>query len=304
MGRLGPALEYIIRLVDLISRVPGSTVSVPPFSGSLVWAYYGVFALVILRPVGPRGLWERFRVTAATVRQRAGGGEVPLARLRFPLGTYLVAMVGLAVLTSFLWYHLITGPDGKLHVHFLDVGQGDGTFIVTPEGRQVLVDGGPGPLEAARAVSGRLPFWDRNLDLVVLTHPDEDNFRGLVEVLDRYGVDEVMDSESVSENPLYLEWQKALGREGATPVDAYQGQDALLDQYTAMEVLNPPPNLMRGTGSDKNNNGVVLRLVYGQISFLLTADIEAEAEAEGRLLREGLPLGSTVLKVPHHGSKT
>ena len=295
-------LEYVLRLVDLISRVPGSTVSVPPFSGSLVWAYYGAFALVILRPVGPRGLWERFHRTVATLQERAGREGTPLARLRFPLGTYLVAVVGLAVLTAFLWYHLVTGPDGKLHVHFLDVGQGDGTLIVTPEGGQVLVDRGPGPMEAARAVGDRLPFWDRNLDLVVLTHPDEDHFRGLVQVLDRYGVDEVLDSESVSKNPLYLEWQKAVGREEATPVEAYQGQTVLPDRYTAMEVLNPPPGLLRGTGSDKNNNGIVLRLAYGDVSFLLTADIEAEAEE--RLLRENLPLGSTVLKVSHHGSKT
>ena len=137
---------------------------------------------------------------------------------------------------------------------------------------------------------------------MVLTHPDEDHFRGLVEVLDRYGIDDVLDSESVSQNPLYLEWRKAVGREGATPVDAYQGQTVLLDRYTAIEVLNPPPDLMRRTGSDKNNNGVVLRLVYGEISFLLTADIEDRAEE--RLLREGLPLDSTVLKVPHHGSRT
>ena len=133
-------LEYIIRLVDLISRVPGSTISVPAFSGSLVWAYYGVFALIILRPAGPRGLWERFRGRAATLQEQARGGATPLERLRFPLVTSLVAIIGLAVLTSFFWYYLVTGPDGKLHVHFLDIGQGDSTFIVTPEGRQVLVD--------------------------------------------------------------------------------------------------------------------------------------------------------------------
>ena len=69
-----------------------------------------------------------------------------------------------------------------------------------------------------------------------------------------------------------------------------------------MEVLGPPSNPMRGTGSDVNNNGVVLRLVYGGVSFLLTGDIEAGAEE--RLLLSGLPLRSTVLKVAHHGSRT
>ena len=187
-------------------------------------------------------------------------------------------------------------------MHFLDVGQGDSALIVTPEGRQVLVDGGPGGMGAAQAVGDRMPFWDRDLDMVVLTHPDEDHFRGLVEVLRRYGVDNVLESGRVSENPLYLEWEKALEGRKSRPIAAFQGQSLVLDSNVLLEVLNPPPQAISGTGSNSNNNGVVLRLTYGRVSFLLTADIEGEAES--RLLQGGLPLQSSVLKVPHHGSKT
>ena len=218
------------------------------------------------------------------------------------MGVRLVATAGLGLLASLLWFYVIAGSDGRLHVHFLDVGQGDSVYIVTPEGRQVLVDGGPGSIEAARAVGERTPFWDRDLDMVVLTHPDEDHFRGLTEVLERYEVDVVFEGPTISENPLYLAWQRALEGNGSRRVTAFRGQTIALDRFTRLEVLNPSLVPIRSSGSELNNNSVVLRLVYGKVSFLLTADIEAEAEA--RLLRDDLQIDSTILKVPHHGSKT
>ncbi len=296
-------LEYVIRLVHLISQVPGSTISVPAFSGILVWAYYGVLASLILLPGGPASLWAltgRLRASSEEVVERGRG----IANsFRVSIGAYLVVSTGLAALAAILWFYLVTGSDGRLHVHFMDVGQGDSMLIVTPEGRQVLVDGGPDDMNAATSIGGKIPFWDRGLDMVVLTHPDEDHFRGLTEVLDRYDVDAVVDSGMDSENPLYVEWQRSLERRDIKPVTAYQGQTISLGRDTRLEILSPPPSRVGGAIPDSNNNGVVMRLVYGEVSFLLTADIEAEGES--RLLRN-VPssLKSNVLKVPHHGSKT
>ena len=171
-------LEYPIRLVHLFSQVPGSDLSVSAFSGHLVWAYYGIFALVLLL-LGGRGSLRRLLVNLLPVRQEeAPGDRVVAPKIGFPAGLYLLLGVGLSVVAAILWFYVVTGPDGKLHVHFLDVGQGDSVLMVTPEGKQVLVDGGPGALSAARAVGRNIPFWDRDLDMVVLTHPDEDHFRG------------------------------------------------------------------------------------------------------------------------------
>ena len=157
-------------------------------------------------------------------------------------------------------------------------------------------------MDAARAVGGRLPFWDRDLEMVVLTHPHEDHFRGLVEIVDRYRVGLVLENGGNSENPLFLEWQRRLQERDVKAVPAFRGQTIALGEATTLEVLNPPSRPLVGTDSDRNNNGVVLRLSYGDVSFLLTADLEATAE--GGLLRAGVPLQSTVLKVPHHGSRT
>ena len=296
-------LEYVIRLVHLISQVPGSTISVPAFSGILVWSYYGVLAALILLLGGPASLWAlqgRLRISSEEVIERGRGIA---SSFMVYIGTYLVVATGLAALAAILWFYLVTGSDGRLHVHFMDVGQGDSMLIVTPEGRQVLVDGGPDDMDAATTIGSKIPFWDRDLDMIVLTHPDEDHFRGLPEVLDRYDVDAVVDSGMDSENPLYLEWQRSLEGRNIRPVTASQGQTISLDKVTRLEILSPPPSAVRSAIPDSNNNGVVMRLVYGDVSFLLTADIEAEGES--RLLRN-VPssLKSNVLKVSHHGSKT
>ena len=295
-------LEYVIRLVQLFSQVPGSTLSVPAFSGLLVWAYYGVLALLILMPGGPSTLWSSVRRLVARWQEGVPLEGRAIRRLGSPKVISLVVAGGLFVVVALIWFYAVTGPDGRLHVHFLDVGQGDSVLIVTPEGRQILVDGGPAPGGAARAVGSRTAFWDRDLDLVVLTHPDEDHFRGLVAVLGHYGVDVVLEGGGVSENPLYQEWQTALDEEETRRITAFRGQTIVLDTATRLEVLNPPRRPIKGTGSDLNNNAVVLRLEYGRVSFLLTADIEAEAEQ--RLLQDGLNIRSNVFKVPHHGSKT
>ncbi len=304
-------LEYILQIVRLFAQVPGSAVSVPSFNSILVWAYYTAFALLVLVPGGPGKLRQLVRGLAAGSRageQASESDDIALGNRtqdggRLPVkGTYLVAGVGLAVFTGLLWSYIAAGPDGKLHVHFLDVGQGDSILIVTPEGRQVLVDGGPGEIEAVGAVGSRLPFMDRDLDMVVATHPDEDHFRGLIEVLDRYRVDAVLESSTVSTSPLYQGWRKVLEDRQPQRIVAVMGQTIALDGSTRLEVLNPPARPIRGVGSDSNNNGVVLRLVYDEVSFLLTADIEAEVEE--RLVREGYALESTVLKVSHHGSRS
>ena len=234
-------LEYFIRLVGLVAKVPGGTFSVPGFSGLLVWAYYGVLALLLLLPAG-RGIpWSRLRRPGPFGQARVVQRHGPAARLSFPVAAYLVAAAGLAALAAMLWFQVATGPDGRLHVHFLDVGQGDSVLITTAEGRQVLVDGGPGPRHAVRAVGNRLKFWDRDLDIVVLTHPDEDHFRGLMDVLDRYRVDTVLESGGDSDNPLYLVWDRSLNGDKTRRIRAFQGQTIVLDEATRLEVLNPHP---------------------------------------------------------------
>ena len=205
-----------------------------------------------------------------------------------------------AIMAVLAWLAVLQLPDKKLHVAFLDVGQGDAIFITTPDGQQVLVDGGPSPSDLTSALGKEMPFWDRSIDLLVMTHPDADHISGLVEVLDRYEVNGWLDNGRPDDDATYGECMARL--EGAEiPRHTVRAGDSLdLGQGIVLEVLHPPVELLSGTEADANNNSLVLRLVWGEAEFLLTGDIETEAERV--LLRSGHNLAADVLKVAHHGS--
>jgi competence protein ComEC len=179
-------------------------------------------------------------------------------------------------------------------------------FIQTPAGQQILVDGGPDPDKLCLELGKRLPFYDKSLDLVVLTHPEADHITGLVEVLKRYKVGRVLeyDGQQIEgfHSSVYDEWLRLIEETNIKRTIAQAGQQIELDDGIRIEVLHPPEELLEGTDSDTNNNSVVLRLEWNEVSFLLTGDIEEEAERE--ILHQGYKLNSTVLKVGHHGSST
>jgi competence protein ComEC len=147
-----------------------------------------------------------------------------------------------------------------------------------------------------------LPFWDRELDLVMLTHPDEDHLSGLVAALERYAVRAVVLREQPVETGLTDAWEQALAAERATLIRGEAGTRIELSDGVALEVLHPGTELVAVDDKGANNNSLVLRLSYYDVAVLLTGDIEADVE--GELVRSGAYLPSAVLKVPHHGAKT
>jgi competence protein ComEC len=203
-----------------------------------------------------------------------------------------------AVLVSFLAVSL---PDDRLHVSFLDVGQGD-AILIQKGSQQVLVDGGPSPQAVCLGLGEKMPFWDRTIELVVLSHPSADHVTGLVEVLNRYRVEQVLYPEMAFESGVYDEWLGLVEEKGIKATLAQAGQQIDLGEGVLIEVLNPPDPPLSDTDSDVDNNAAVLRLSLDEVSFLLTADIMWEAEFE--LLYNRTNLRSTVLKVAHHGSNT
>ena len=208
---------------------------------------------------------------------------------------------GLAVAAILLWTAAVSIPDGRLHVWFLNVGEGDAILIQSPCKHYILIDGGPSPERVLKELGKRMPFWRRDLDLVVLTHPHEDHLAGLLGVLERYEIRRVLArSPPDFDSPLFREWEEMLQEKGIERIEAVEGQEIDLGRGAKMRVLNPPPILLEGTSSDADNNGIVLRLSWGEVSFLFAADIYGDGEED--LLGRGEALRSTVLKVPHHGS--
>ena len=285
-------LSYLLGLVafppDGLTRpLPGDWVRPP-----LVWGWYLVLAGLLF--ISQR--WSRFR------RIRVNAGPPPATAPDGAALMVLGAAAALAVSGVALWTQLLGGHDGRLHIHFLDVGQGDSILVVTPRGRQALVDGGPGVESATRALGRVLPFADRSLDLVAMTHIDADHVRGLLAALERYRVGSVLVGRVDRESPLFPQWQAALDRAGPEVLRVSAGYSLSLDQDVHLEILNPPAADQGQPFPDRNNDGLVLRLVYRDVNVLLTADIEAEAERY--LVARGREIHSHVLKASHHGSKT
>ena len=302
LGQLVGLLAWVplTYLVGLVSLAPAPTVSGSWVGLHLVWAWYGLLVglLRASQPGGARSLANRM---VLSIRQWITAAAAT-ARPARAAAVYLDVAALLVLGVSLLWGQVLSGSDGRLHVYFFDVGQGDSALIVTPGGRQVLVDGGPVAWSAVTSLDRVLPAGDRSLDLVALTHLDSDHSRGLLDVLARYQVGAVLEGANNQVGELYPRWRATLDREQIEVIQVQTAYRINLEPGVTLEVLNPPRDPIGGSWQEKNNNGPVLRLVHGQISFLLAADIEAMAE--NYLVKHGAILDSAVLKVGHHGSST
>lgn len=208
----------------------------------------------------------------------------------------------LFVTTSFIWLTLFSqASDNILEVTFFDVGQGDAIFIETPNQAQVLIDGGPDKTILEK-LNQTMPFYDRTIDLLILTHPDDDHLAGLVEVLNYYQVGHILTSGIKKDTAIYQRWRDLIEERNIPLTIAQTGQRVILQEGIVLKILWPEQSLIKSLSKNTNNVSIVGQLVYGQTEFLLTGDIEKKIEQ--RLLNQNWDLTSNILKLPHHGSKT
>lgn len=206
-----------------------------------------------------------------------------------------------ALLAAVAWLALHGLPDGRLHVYFLDVGQGDAILVRAPDGRQILIDGGPSPAALLGELGEILPFWGRSLDMVILTHPDADHITGLMPLLDAYRVRQVLDTPASDAASVSVPWREELTALGVTRRFAGRGM-ALVVGDLRITILHPRSAPRADGDAGDNDNSIVLRLDYDGNSLLLTGDAGVKVEAE--LIAADLPLRADVLKVGHHGSRS
>ncbi|HET9476452.1 MAG TPA: DNA internalization-related competence protein ComEC/Rec2, partial [Dehalococcoidia bacterium] len=284
-----PPAAYMIGVVRLFAGLPGASVQITGVHTSHAVVFYALLAGLLY--------WaSRHRI------------ELPVAAPppRSPRRPFMVlpgflAFV-LALTAAAVWVSALSRDDAPLSVTFLDVGQGDATLIESPSGQRILIDGGPSAEAVSDALGRNLPFYDRRIDLVILTHPQADHLAGLSAVLDRYHVGGLMTTRFTNSTALYDEWREDLADSDIPTATATRGHWIDLGDGARLTVLSPTPETRLASAADINDTSIVLRLAMGDVSFLLTADISGETEST--LIRLGTDLRSTVLKVPHHGSGT
>ena len=210
---------------------------------------------------------------------------------------------GLIFLNALVWqevFGFIGSP--YLGVVFFDVGQGDAIFIETPQKHQILIDGGPDSVILEKLATV-IPFWDRSIDLIILTHPEHDHFAGLIEVLKRYEVENILWTGIVRNTAEYGKWLKLINKEKAKIYIAKAGQRITTNPgFVVLETLYPFENLEGQIVKNTNNTSVICRMTFRENRFLFTGD--AYKSIERKLVNQGIDLDSDVLKVGHHGSKT
>lgn len=220
-------------------------------------------------------------------------------------------VLGIATGLIIIFNFLITLPDGKLHIVFCSVGQGDATYVRFPNGRDLLIDGGPND-SVVSCLGRHMPFWDKTIDLVLLTHPENDHLNGLLSVISRYHVGSFVHSNIENATDGYSKLKELLGRHRIQERFVMRG-DSISIGSAVLHVLWPsqdqltrmnPRETVLGASTDHVNDGsVVFLLRYGSFDgfFPGDADIRVETQYVGtKLADESLEL----LKVPHHGSKT
>jgi len=184
----------------------------------------------------------------------------------------------------------------KLLVHFIDVGQGDSILIQTPDGINMLIDGGP------KSSSEKLVSYLKNLNItkiniIVSTHPHEDHIGGLADVINNFTVDNVIDSGNPHTTNTYKNYLNAIKTKNINYIIPDLGQEFKLGSSTKIKILGPVTKT-----TDLNNSSIVIKLTFGSISFLFTGD--AQNQEESQILSKGYDLSSQVLKVGHHGSSS
>ncbi len=198
-----------------------------------------------------------------------------------------------------IFYSVFAETRGNLlKVSFLDVGQGDAIFIESPTGNQLLIDGGPDK-NILNALGRVMPFYDKTIDAVLVTHPDQDHIGGIPEVLKNYTVGEYISSGATSSTGTSLELQNDLKEFNVKKEIARAGEIIDLGGGAILKILYPETD---PKGTDTNKYSVIAKLYYGDSTFLFTGDAPTGVE-QYLAMTDGKELKSDVLKVAHHGSR-
>lgn len=208
---------------------------------------------------------------------------------------FLIPVLGLLFLNLFFWRIILFPLVDNLKIYFLDVGQGDSQLVVLPGGVKILIDAGPNS-SVIEQLDKILPFYQRYIDLVILTHPQKDHLAGLAEILRRRGAGLFISNGQKSSIAAYQELEKTL-KDLRMPIISLSASDKIKYRSNTLSILWPPAKLI---SNNINDYALVGLLESTGIKALFTSDIGFDQE---KALLGKYNLDLDILKVAHHGSK-
>ena len=204
-----------------------------------------------------------------------------------------------AILFVLLSYVLWSGMKSfsETRIIFFDVGQGDAIFI-SQGSNQVLIDGGRSGQVILERLGQYMPMWDRTLEMVVATHPDEDHIGGLIDVMKHYHVGTLVKTNVENKTGAYFALVEYARKSDVLVVDAYSGLKVRFSDGSELFTMHPFTTLPQADVKDTNATSIVMKLTVKEESFLFTGDLPSTEEIK-------MNIGHIdVLKVGHHGSKS
>lgn len=219
-------------------------------------------------------------------------------------------IIGFVVLVfTSIWIAIFSFADERLHLIACDVGQGD-AILITYKNTQVLTDGGPDK-KVLDCLSKYMPFWDRKIELVVLTHPQKDHFGGLIEVIRRYKVENFLENDLEVSSQGYEVLEKEVGDRGVRVLDVKEVRGLRFDKID-LDIVSMSSEVLGSLGANVNNLSIVTWLKFGEFDAILTGDIEKEvsnmlseklvtSDSRSKVLSDSRSI--EYIKIPHHGSK-
>ncbi len=268
-------LAWTIGVVRWFAQIPVGEVYVSPSLVALVF-------LVLIGGAMVKAVQPRWSIQFGNLVSR-----------RVLISATVLAALGILLLLAAL---ILSRPDGKLHVWMLDMGESDAVLIQSPRGAHFLIDGGSSPSRLLTALGDRLPFTNRTLEALFLTEPDTTQFAALPTVLDRYDLGVVVDQGQPNLSPDFADLQARLA---AHPiVNVRSGYSLDTNDGVQIEALNPAQT--PGLGDSLGANALVLRVRYGDVSFLLTSNLNSTGQEA--LLKARVPLQASVLQLPEQGA--
>ena len=277
-------LELLILVSKVTEKIPGSSILVKTPNILFAIVYY----ILIL-------FFNYFFVIKQNPTRRFHKKIIKIITIKNIKNAFKV--IAVVFLIMLLLTRIVRIINPTLKIYFIDVGQGDSTLIVTPKNKKILIDGGEGKTNVL--FQYLLDRRINKIDYIIISHFDSDHCNGLIEIIEKMRVENIVMSKQSKESGEYKKILEIIKQKNIKVSSVKAEDKIIIEKNLYTKILNPAEKF---EFQDLNNNAIVAKLVYKNFSMLFTGDIEKAEENLAKKYKNELK--STILKVAHHGSKT